>query len=84
MKISFAKLSSEQHSVSVVRQDLSTDTSTLDSRSFLWHDFAHLAVESELPMQLCMANNDVPTALDLLKHSAAVVPLKDLTPVSCI
>lgn len=45
MKIRFTKLSDEQHRVQVVRDDGSSDEATLNSRSFLRHDFAHLAAE---------------------------------------
>jgi hypothetical protein len=51
MKIEFSKVSGEQHRVGVIRTDLSTDEVTLHSRSFLRHDFAHLAVELELPLR---------------------------------
>jgi hypothetical protein len=50
VKILSTKTSSEQHGVSVVRKDSSTDQVMLNSRSFLRYDFSHLAVESELPL----------------------------------
>ena len=50
MQIIFTKISDEQHSLSVRRADDSTDLAVLNSRSFLRHDLAHLAVESELPL----------------------------------
>ncbi|MCG8415640.1 MAG: hypothetical protein MI746_15600 [Pseudomonadales bacterium] len=45
MKILFTKLSDEEHRVHIVRCDGSEDDATLNSRSFLRHDFAHLATE---------------------------------------
>ena len=51
MKIEFTKVSDEQHRVCVIRADLSTGEATLHSRSFLRHDFAHLAIELELPLR---------------------------------
>ena len=50
MKIVFTKLSDIEHSVRVVRNDGSVDSSVLNSRSFLRHDLAHFAVETELPI----------------------------------
>ncbi len=52
MQISFTKLNEDAHRVEVLRADGSSDTITLNSRSFLRHDFAHLAVEAELPIAL--------------------------------
>ena len=45
MKILFTKFSDEEHRVKVIRDDGSEDQTTLVSRSFLRHDFAHLAAE---------------------------------------
>ena len=50
MDITFTKISDEEHSVSVRRRDSSEETAILNSRSFLRHDLAHLAVEMELPL----------------------------------
>lgn len=50
MEIVFTKLSDQKHAVKVRRRDGSEDSSVLDSRSFLRHDLAHLAVELELPL----------------------------------
>ena len=50
MDIIFTKISDQQHSVAVRRGDGSTESVVLDSRSFLRHDLAHLAVESEVPL----------------------------------
>lgn len=50
MDIIFTKISDEQHSVTVRRTDDSEDSTVLNSRSFLRHDLAHLAVESEVPL----------------------------------
>lgn len=48
MKVAFTKVSDERHTVRVERVDGSTEEVELDSRSFLRHDLAHFAVESEL------------------------------------
>lgn len=50
MEIVFTKLSDEEHSVRIERADGSVDSLKLNSRSFLRHDLAHLAVESEVPL----------------------------------
>lgn len=50
MDITLTKISDEEHSVSVRRRDSSQETTILNSRSFLRHDLAHLAVEMELPL----------------------------------
>ena len=52
MQITFTRLNDDSHRVEVLRADGSTDAITLNSRSFLRHDFAHLAVEAELPIAL--------------------------------
>lgn len=51
MKLVFTKLSDQRHTVRVERIDGSTDVVELDSRSFLRHDLAHLAVELELGLE---------------------------------
>ncbi len=50
MRIQFHKISNSEHRVSVIRSDGSMDSNALASRSFLFHDFAHLAIEIELPL----------------------------------
>lgn len=52
MEIVFTKISDQEHSVRIRRSDGSEDTAVLNSRSFLRHDLAHLAVESEVPLAL--------------------------------
>ncbi len=51
MKISFQKLSDQEHRVRIERADGSCDEGVLNSRSFLRHDLAHLAVELEVPLK---------------------------------
>ena len=48
MEVRFIKRSDARHDIAVIRDDGSTERAELDSRSFLNHDFAHLAVEAEL------------------------------------
>lgn len=48
MKVVFTKLSDDRHRVTVERRDGSREVVELDTRSFLRHDLAHLAVELEL------------------------------------
>ena len=50
MKIVFKKISDEEHVVKVFRQTNSTEEAILNSRNFLRHDFAHLAIEMEIPL----------------------------------
>lgn len=50
MDILFAKISDQEHALTVRRQDGSTESVVLNSRSVLRHDLAHLAVELELPL----------------------------------
>lgn len=52
MEITFEKISDEEHGVRIRRDDGSEEASVLNSRSFLRHDMAHLAVETELPIAL--------------------------------
>jgi len=49
--VTFTKLSSERHRFGVVRADGSREALELESRSYLLHDWAHLAVEAELPIE---------------------------------
>lgn len=50
MEIVFTKPSDQQHAVKVRRADGSEESTILNSRSFLRHDLAHLAVEMEIPL----------------------------------
>jgi hypothetical protein len=50
VRVSFTKLSPERHRFGVLRADGSCETLELESRSYLLHDWAHLAVEAELPV----------------------------------
>lgn len=50
MDILFSKISDQEHALTIRRQDGSTESVVLNSRSFLRHDLAHLAVELELPL----------------------------------
>lgn len=52
MDIYIEKLSAEEHRVSIRRLDGSKGSISLNSRSFLRHDFAHFAVESEVPIKM--------------------------------
>jgi hypothetical protein len=50
MRIAFRRVSNTRHSVEVVRSDGSRDLVELDSKDFLRHDLAHLALEIEAPL----------------------------------
>ncbi len=50
MDIAFKKLSEQEHEVRICRADGSIDSAILNSRSFLRHDLAHLAVETQLSL----------------------------------
>ena len=50
MRIVFRRVSNTRHSVEVVRSDGSRDLVELDSKDFLRHDLAHLALEIEAPL----------------------------------
>jgi len=52
MRVVITKLSDVEHKIEVTRNDESTESTILNSRSFLMHDFAHFAVESEVPIKL--------------------------------
>jgi hypothetical protein len=52
MRILITKISQDEHKIEVYRQDGSRDSSVLNSRSFLRHDFAHFAVEAEIPIEM--------------------------------
>lgn len=51
MEIAFTKISDDRHAVSVARADGTSERIELESRSFLRHDLAHFAIESELPIR---------------------------------
>jgi hypothetical protein len=51
VEILFTKLSDERHGVQVNRVDGTLDQIELNTRSFLRHDFAHFAVEAEVPIR---------------------------------
>lgn len=51
MDIVLTKLSNDQHSVSIVRADGSTERVQLHTRTFLRHDLAHFAAEIEVPIR---------------------------------
>ena len=51
MEIRITKISDEAHAVQVNRRDASSEQIELNSRSFLRHDFAHFAVEHEIPLR---------------------------------
>src|SRR5690606_41043988 len=50
VRVVFVKLSDRRHVVRVERVDGTSESVELDSRSFLRHDLAHLAVELELEL----------------------------------
>jgi len=47
MEIQFQKISNDQHRLTIERADGSLETSVLETKSLLLHDFIHLAVELE-------------------------------------
>ena len=51
MLIAFTKISDDRHAVTITRADGSSETVEADTRTFLRHDLAHFAVESELPIR---------------------------------
>lgn len=51
MEIVITKISNDEHRIDIVRKDGSKATAILNSRSFLRHDFAHYAVEIEVPIK---------------------------------
>lgn len=51
VRIVFTKISDERHAVAVTRADGSSERVELDTRSFLRHDLAHFAIESEVPIR---------------------------------
>ena len=51
MEIHFTKISSESHGVRVVRTNQTSEAVTLQTRGFLQHDIAHLALELEVPLK---------------------------------
>jgi hypothetical protein len=50
MRIVFRRVSNTRHSVEVIRADGTRDVVELDSKDFLRHDLAHLALEMEAPL----------------------------------
>ena len=52
MKVAITKVSKDEHLLRVTRRDGTAESVILNSRSFLRHDFAHFAVEAELPIAL--------------------------------
>lgn len=52
MRIVITKISQDEHKIEVHRQDGSQESAILNSRSFLRHDFAHFAVEAEIPIKM--------------------------------
>jgi hypothetical protein len=48
MRIHLTRLTNDRHRLAVVRDDGSTETADLETRSFLPHDLAHYAMEAEL------------------------------------
>lgn len=50
MEIAFRKISEQEHRVQIRRTDGSEESILLNSRSFLRHDLAHLAVETQVPL----------------------------------
>jgi hypothetical protein len=51
MRIAFTKISDQRHAVKITRTDGSAESIELESRSFLRHDLAHFAIETELPIR---------------------------------
>lgn len=52
MQIVITKISKDEHKIEIVRQVGTREAAILNSRSFLRHDFAHFAVEAEVPIKL--------------------------------
>lgn len=51
MRISFTKLTDDRHRMSIVRDDGTSQSCELETRSLLLHDLVHLAVEVEAPIE---------------------------------
>jgi hypothetical protein len=51
LRIAITKLSPTRHRTSIVRADGTTDAIELETRSLLFHDFVHLAVETEAALR---------------------------------
>ena len=51
LTIRLTKLTSERHRIEFVRRDGSRDATELHTRSFLRHDLAHYAIESEAKLR---------------------------------
>lgn len=52
MQIVITKISKDEHKIEITRKNGSNVSTILNSRSFLRHDFAHFAVEAEVPFKL--------------------------------
>lgn len=50
VRIAFTKISDDRHAVTITRADGTSETVETETRSFLHHDLAHFAIESELPI----------------------------------
>lgn len=51
MRILLTKLTNDRHALEIVRRDGSRDRAELETKSLWYHDFVHLAVESEAGLQ---------------------------------
>ncbi len=51
MRILFTRLTDERHRLEVIRDDGSREARELETRSFLVHDLAHFAVESQAGLE---------------------------------
>jgi hypothetical protein len=51
VRITFVKISDDRHIVKIARDDGTSESIELASRSFLRHDLAHFAIELELPIR---------------------------------
>ena len=51
MRIAFTKISNERHAVTITRTDGTSERVEVETRGFLRHDLAHLAIELELPIR---------------------------------
>lgn len=47
MRIAFTKLTQDRHRLEIRREDGSTESVELETRSYLLHDLGHYAVEAE-------------------------------------
>ena len=51
MKVTFKKINPANHSLTIIRQDKSTDEVTLHTETYFLHDICHFVVENELKLQ---------------------------------